>query len=134
MAKALTKWQEKKAVVRAKKGWAQERIALSLKVSKERVGIALRAKGVGKRRKDTGDTFWGSVKAVQEATGFSWKRARKTIYHAPKWSKKRATRAGKKFKSWREFWDEAEEAALSREEKEQKLEDELDEFYFDTPL
>jgi len=132
--KPLTQWQEAGAISRALKGVSQQKIAKALGVSKYRVSKVLKAKGVGKRRKDTGDTFWGSVKAVQEATGYTWKRSRKTVYHAPKWGKKRAERMGKTYKRWEDFYKEAEAEALTAEEKKQKYEEESDEYYFDTPL
>lgn len=127
----LTKTQETGAISRSLKGWSQQKIAKSLGVAKWRVNAYLVSKKVGKRRKSE---FWGSVKAVQEATGYSWVKVRKTVYHAPKWSEKRATRMGKRFKSWREFWDECKQEGLSQEEKMAKMEEMEDEVYFDTPL
>lgn len=130
MVKQLTQWQAKKAIALSKKGVGQKKIGLILKVSKERVGIALRKAKVGKRRVSP---FWKSVTDVQEATGYTWKEARETVYHAPKWGKKRAARAGKKYKRWEDFWDWVREEELSERDIQEKMEEEMEEYYFDTP-
>jgi transcriptional regulator with XRE-family HTH domain len=130
MVKTLTQWQGKKAVARAQKGWSQERIALSLKVSKERVGIALRKAKVGKRRESP---FWSSVKRTQEDLGMSWKEARETVFKSPKWRQKRAERHGKtKWREWKEFWDSEYVQGLSEEELKQYIEEEMEDTYFES--
>jgi transcriptional regulator with XRE-family HTH domain len=128
--KVLTQWQETGAISRAQKGWSQERIAKSLGVAKIRVSRVLKAKKVGKRRVSP---FWKSVTDVQEATGYTWKEARETVYHAPKWGKKRAARAGKKYKRYEDFWKWVREEELSEREVQEKMEEEMEEYYFDTP-
>jgi hypothetical protein len=130
MVKQLTQWQEKKAVALSKKGYGQKKIGLTLKVSKERVGIALRKAKIGKRRVSP---FWSDVQTLQRLRMVSWKEAREITYHEPFWGKKRAARAGKKYKRWEDFWDWVREEELSEREIQEKLEEETEEYYFDTP-
>ena len=124
--KALTAAQGKKATSLAKKGKSQKAIAKSLGVAKQRVATFLKTGGVGKRAVGT---FWGDVKNMQ-SLGYSWKDAQKKIYFSPKWTKKRALRKKKGYKTFQEFWAEQEEEYKSQQEKQQALTEEMEEFEF----
>jgi len=131
--KALTQWQEKKAIAWSKKGWNQDKIARSLKVAKKRVSRVLITKKVGKRQAK--NEFWKDVKTFQKWNEVSWKTAKDRVYHLPYWGKKRAARSKKmKYMGWKEFYAQAKRDALTQKERDERYEEMEDEFYFGTPL
>lgn len=124
--KQLTATQKKKAASLAKKGVSQQKIAKSLGVAKQRIASHLKLKGVGKRA--TG-TFWEDVKTVQRLEGLTWKKARGKAYNTVFWGKKRAKKAGKKFKTWQEFWDDINAEDIRGKERDELIAEEMEELY-----
>jgi len=131
--KPLTQWQKKKAVARAKLGWNQERIALSLGVAKLRVNRYLQAKVIGKRQAAGTSMYWSDVKSTQRQNKVSWKKAIQQTSGTKFWGERKAARLNKKYKQIADFWKEAQEEGLSQEEIDQKWKDESEEFFFGTP-
>ena len=132
--KGLTKKQTASVKRYTKAGKSQGAIAKLLHVSKQRVATSQKKAKVGKR---AASPFWSDVKKTKELLGYSHKRATKEVMNAPKWGKKRAAKAGKKWKSYEER-QETMRALRSEfvDENEQRdaIEQELEEFqYGDTP-
>ena len=86
-----------------KKGYSQKKIAKILGIRKMKVVTAQKALKIGKRVEQP---FWSDVKALQSLEESSWAKARKDVFNAPKWARKRAERQGKEYKSFKEFWQE----------------------------
>ena len=86
-----------------RKGYSQKRIAKTLGIRKMKVVTYQKSHKIGKRVEQP---FWRDVKALQSLEESSWEKARIDVFNAPKWARKRATRQGKEYKSYAEFWKE----------------------------
>lgn len=141
MVKPLTAKQTIKAIALAKKGLSQYKIGIALKRRKEDVGIALRAAKVGKR---TTTPFMTDASALYKmdkklgVIGTTWRSTMEKLTHYPKYAERRAKSHGKKYKTYRDFWDEIDEkyAEMSKSERmrrgHEELEEEMEDTEFDT--
>jgi phage-related protein len=130
--KTLTAKQTTRVRGLTKKGKTQAQIAKLLGVSKQRVSTAQAKAKVGKRRPSP---FWKDVKVLKDM-GYSHKKATLLTKQSPKWGKKRAARAGKKWRTPEER--QAEMKRLRKEFEGKELSDkmtyEMEEYmYGDTP-
>jgi predicted transcriptional regulator len=100
----LTEKQKRAASKWYKKGYTTHgKLSKKLGVSRQKVSNWLKSKKKGKRVEQP---FWKDVKAMQSLKESSWKEARKDVFNAPKWARKRAERQGKEYKSFAKFWKE----------------------------
>jgi len=131
--KELTKKQQAQVKKYTKQGLSQKQIALKLKVAKQRVATYQKKAKIGKR---VAGEFWKDVKAYQQMTEETWENAKEVIYHSAKWSKKRAARAGKKWKSYKQRQEDMRKLReeFEGEELEKEMYLELGDYYYgDTP-
>ena len=86
-----------------RKGYSQKRIAKTLGIRKMKVVTYQKTHKIGKRAESP---FWSSVRAQARDREISWGEAREITKNQPYWSRKRAAKQGKQYKSYAEFWKE----------------------------
>ena len=100
----LTEKQKRAALKWYKKGYTTHgKLSKKLGVSRQKVSNWLKSRKLGIRVESP---FWRDVRLLRDLEEYSWKQARKDVYNAPKWARKRAERQGKKYKPFSEFWKE----------------------------